>query len=206
MCWVSPTQTKPSTTNLEPKNLKNQQRDWVTEVLANFFKNLHSFLSFKPKSCEIFICWKSFGLDPINLHHCLGKFSKKWLKIRWEIYLLFNKQNSWICHLACIWNLTMKKQWLILACCLNQIFKTNFVTSRCDLTSFYFPDFVYFCQLLLSLCFRGEQHWFFYLFLRCIQRRWFDFYRFAFRLGLIEEFFYVSPVLLLFSIFLFSIV
>ena len=144
MCWVSPTQTKPSTTNLEPKNLKNQQRDWVTEVLANFFKNLHSFLSFKPKSCEIFICWKSFGLDPINLHHCLGKFSKKWLKIRWEIYLLFNKQNSWICHLACIWHLTLKKQWLILACCLDQIFKTNFVTSRCDLTSFYFPDFVYY--------------------------------------------------------------
>ena len=103
MCWVSPTQTKPSTTNLEPKNLKNQQRDWVTEVLANFFKNLHSFLSFKPKSCEIFICWKSFGLDPINLHHCLGKFSKKWLKIRWEIYLLFNKQNSWIC-IRVIWH------------------------------------------------------------------------------------------------------
>ena len=67
-----------------------------------FSKIITVILSFKPKSCEIFICWKSFGLNPINLHHCLGKFSKKWLKIRWEIYLLFNKQSSWIWHFG-IW-------------------------------------------------------------------------------------------------------
>jgi len=32
---------------LEPKNLKNQQRDWVTEVLANFSSKICTvFLSF----------------------------------------------------------------------------------------------------------------------------------------------------------------
>ena len=142
MCWVSPTQTKPSTTNLEPKNLKNQQRDWVTEGLANFFKNLNSFLSFKPKSCESFICWKSFGLNPINLHHCLGKISKKWLKTRWEIYLLFNnKQSSWICHLEFDFKPAMVD--------FSLLFKSDFQNKFCYIT-LWFDEFLFsrFCLFL----------------------------------------------------------
>ena len=124
-----------------------------------FFLKFAVFLSFKPKSREIFICWKSIGSDPINLHHCLGKFSKKWLKIRWEIYLLFNiKQSSWIWHLEFDFEEAMIG--------FSLLFKSDFLNKFCYIT-LWFDEFLFsrsclfLSTFVVSLCFRGEQHWFF---------------------------------------------